>query len=185
MTEDAFFDEFGFDFEDDEDPEDTEPLRPPWWRPVLIGIAAVTAAAMLLLPLYNVINSGQAVADNGLEVCGWDYCVVQDAARQAGIGDTMSLLANTFLSDDEARRLASTLLDHLNESNVSFVVVDRLDGDLKGQYDPASRTITVERPVRAWIVLHEVAHVRAGGHGEDFQDALIGLTRWLEDNQAA
>lgn len=185
MSEDPFFDEFGFEIEHDEDPEDEEPLRPLWWRPVLIAVAALTAAAMLLVPLYNVINTAQPVADNGLEVCGWDYCIVQDAAREAGIGDSMSRLANTFLSDQEATRLAGDLLEYLRDDDVSFVIVDRLDGDLKGQYDPSSRTITVERPVRAWIVVHEVAHVPTTGHGDEFQATLVELVDWLEEGRNA
>lgn len=183
MTEEPFFDELGFEYEPDEEPQ--EPLRPPWWRPVLIGIAAITAAAMLLVPLYNVFNTTPVVADNGLEVCGWDYCIVQDAAREAGIGDSMSRLANWFLSDQEATRLADGLLGYLGEDDVSFVIVDRLDGDLKGQYDSSSRTIVVERPVRAWIVVHEVAHVPTSGHGEDFQATLVELVNWFDGGQSA
>lgn len=178
--DDPFFE--GFDFPP-EDEEEHEPLAPWWKRPLLIGIAALTAAAMLLVPLYNLIQ-GQQLADNGLEVCGFDYCIVQDAAIAAGLNEEMSRLANTFLSDNEASGLAETLLDRIGERDVSFVVVDQLGGDIKGQFDPSSRTIFVERPVRAWIVVHEVAHAKASGHGEEFQRALIELTEWIASNRA-
>jgi hypothetical protein len=56
-------------------------------------------------------------------------------------------------------------------------VVDSLEGRLGGVYDPATRSIEIERPARAWTVLHEVAHVMEGGHGQDFQEVLIELTR--------
>lgn len=178
--DDSFFEEYDFPPEED---DDTEPLAPWWRRPLLIGVAALTAAAMLLVPIYNVIQ-GRQLADNGLEVCGFDYCVVQDAAIAAGLNEEMSRLANTFLSDAEATELASVLLDRIGERDVSFVVVDQLEGDIKGQFDPTSRTIFVERPVRAWLVVHEVAHAEASGHGEDFQNALIELTEWLARNRA-
>lgn len=175
--EEPFFDELDFEPE-----ESDEPVAPPWRRPLLIGIAAVTALAMALVPLYNVINRGQPVAENGLEVCGFDYCIVQEAAMEAGISEEMNRLANTFLGDEEAANLAEALLDHLGEDGVSFIVVDHLDRDIKGQYDPSTRTILVERPVRAWIVVHEVAHAAAGGHDTDFQRVLIELTELLQGN---
>ena len=92
----------------------------------------------------------------------------------------MSRLANQYLDDGAAEDLADALLTHLDQGPVSFVVVERLDRRLEGQYVPATRTILIERPARAWIVLHEVAHTVSGGHGEDFQRTLIELTTWLE-----
>lgn len=157
-----------------------EPVAPSWRRPLLIGVAALTAVAMLLLPVYNLIDQNRSVADNGLEVCGFDYCIVQDATRAAGLDETMSRLATTYLSDEEASQFAEVLLAHLGESQVAFVVVDQLGGDLKGQYDTTTQTILVERPVRAWIVVHEAAHAVASGHGEAFQEVVIELAGWLE-----
>jgi hypothetical protein len=179
--DDPYFEEFELPPEGDDD--ELEPLGPWWRRPLLIGVAALTAAAMLLVPIYNVIQ-GQPLADNGLEVCGFDYCVVQDSAIAAGLNEEMSRLANTFLSDSEATQLAEALLGRIGERDVSFVVVDQLEGDIKGQFDPGSRTIFVERPIRAWLVVHEVAHAEASGHGDDFQSALIELTEWLARNRA-
>ncbi len=79
--------------------------------------------------------------------------------------------------------MATALLDRIGERDVSFVIVDQLDGDIKGQFDPSSRTIFVERPIRAWLVVHEVAHAEASGHGDEFQEALIDLTEWLASNR--
>ena len=182
MVDDPFFDEFDLEaFEEIE--EDLEPIAAPWRRPLLMGVAALTAAAMLLIPMYNVLR-GQQVADNGLEVCGFDYCIVQDAMIAAGLNEEMSRLANTFLDDDEADLFASALLERIGERDVAFQIVDRLDGEIKGQFDPDTRTIIVERPVRAWIVVHEVAHAEGAGHGQDFRDALIDLTEWIANSRA-
>lgn len=182
MVDDPYFDEFDLEAFDETE-EDSDPIAPPWRRPLLIGIAALTAAAMLLIPMYNVLR-GQQVADNGLEVCGFDYCIVQDAMIAAGLNEEMSRLANTFLDDDEAEILASALLERIGERDVSFQIVGRLDGEIKGQFDPDTRTILVERPVRAWIVVHEVAHAEAPGHEEGFREALIELTEWIANSRA-
>lgn len=157
------------------DDTDEGPLEAPAWRrPFLAAVSLLVVAAMAVLPLYNLIDS-RPVADNGLELCGFDYCVVQEAVRAAGLEPTMSRLANTYLPDEEARVFAAELVALLGEAPVTVAVVDRLGGRIEGQYDPASRTILVERPVRAWTVLHEAAHVPGGGHGTDFLRTVIGL----------
>jgi hypothetical protein len=167
----------GWDLEE----EPFEPVPPrPWRRRLIIAVAALTAFAMAAVPLYNLIDRSPPVADNGLAVCGFDYCIVQDGMRRAGEDGPMNLLANTYLTDAEAERLASTLVTHLGEAPVRFVIVDHLDGQIKGQYSPSTRTIVVERPASAWIVLHEVAHAMSSGHGENFQVTLVDLTRWLD-----
>lgn len=168
--------EEGWDLED----EDLEPIEPPPWRkPLLIAVAALTAVAMAIVPLYNVFFA-RTVADNGLEVCGFDYCVVVEAVRDAGLNLTMSRLANTFLDDSETLELVEAATDYLGVAPVALEVVDDLEGRLGGVYDPANRVIRIERPSRAWIVLHEVAHVDAGGHDGDFQRVLIELARWAD-----
>jgi hypothetical protein len=167
----------GWDLEE----ESFEPVAPrPWRRRLIISVAALTAFAMAAVPLYNLIDTNPPIADNGLAVCGFDYCIVQEGMRRAGADGSMNLLANTYLTDAEAERLASTLVTHLGQAPLRFVIVDRLDGQLKGQYDPSTRTIVVERPASAWIVIHEVAHAMSSGHGENFQAVLVGLTRWLD-----
>jgi predicted metal-dependent hydrolase len=48
-------------------------------------------------------------------------------------------------------------------------------------YDVETRTISIERPARAWTVLHEVAHVLEPGHGADFQRVVIDLATVIEE----
>jgi hypothetical protein len=162
---------------DSYDDEHEPPAPPPWRKPVLIVTAAVTALAMALVPLYNVFFT-RDVADNGLEVCGFDYCVVVEAVTEAGLDLTMSRLSTTFLDDTEAARLTDAATDHLDVASVGLEIVDDLEGRLGGLYDPSTREIRIERPARAWTVLHEVAHTRESGHGDGFQRVLIELARW-------
>ena len=167
---------------DHEDDNDEGQLDPPIWRrPLIIGVALLTAVAMALVPLYNLVGGGgRAVADNGLEVCGFDYCVVQAEIRSTGLDLAMSRFSNIYLDDEGATRLADLLVGYLNIQPVSVVVVDRLEGRVGGLYDPPTRTILIERPARAWTVLHEVSHAVASGHGDDFLAAVLDLTEWLD-----
>lgn len=159
-----------------------EPPEKPVWRRWLIPVVAVvTVIALAMIPLYNLLDPAPPVADNGLAVCGFDYCIVQDAIRDAGLDTDMSRLANTFLDDGQAEELAKGLASDAGVALGGFEVVDRLEGQIKGVFDPATGIIYVERPIRAWIVVHEVAHLVASGHGTGFQRALIELTRSLSD----
>lgn len=169
----------------EEDLWDTEPDPPPppprWRRRVITAVGVLVAAAMLAAPAWNIFDrANPPLSDSGLELCGFDYCIVQDAVREAGLGVTMSRLANTYVDEDEARSFAFELLAYLGEESVRVEVVDQLDGRIAGQYQGADRLILLERPVRAWIVLHEVAHVVASGHGEIFHEAIIDLARHVE-----
>ncbi len=165
----------------DEGSEDDEPA-PAWRRPVLVAVAIVTAIALASVPIYNVIFA-RSVADNGLEVCGFDYCVVQEAVRDAGLDSTMSALAHTFLDEAEARAFADELTDHLGIDRIGLVVATRLEGRLGGVYEPSTRSISIESPARAWTVLHEVAHAVQAGHGEAFQEVVIDLAEWSETSR--
>lgn len=177
-----FFAEDGFFEDDDFLEEEIEPAPPTWRRPVLIVVAALTAAAMIIVPLYNVFFAA-SVADNGLEVCGFDYCVVQDGVREAGLDLEMSRLSNTFLDEAEARALANELTDFLGIQRVGLVVVDELDGRLGGVYDRGERLVSIESPARAWTVLHEVAHAVEPGHGREFQEVVIDLASYMESGE--
>lgn len=176
---DDSFDEWDPDGWDVDEGEGLEPAAPTWRRPVLIAVAAITALSMAMVPLYNVLFA-TTVADNGLEVCGFDYCVVQERVRAAGLDLTMSRLSNTFLEEGEARQLADELTEHLGVDPVGLRVVEDLDGRLGGVYDRGSRSISIESPARAWTVLHEVSHVVESGHGEEFQAVVIELAAYLE-----
>ena len=72
---------------------------------------------MLLLAVpgfYNLFESSQPqIADNGLEVCGVDYCVVQEEVAAAGLMPEMVVLANTYLTDEDATTLAASLVGSL------------------------------------------------------------------------
>ena len=84
-----------WDHEDDNDEGQLDP--PVWRRPLIIGVALLTAVAMALVPLYNLVGGGgRAVADNGLEVCGFDYCVVQAEIRSIGLDLAMSRFSNIY-----------------------------------------------------------------------------------------
>lgn len=161
------------DLWDDGEELDTDP-HPAWRRPLLIAVAIVTAVALALVPIYNVFFTS-TIADNGLEVCGFDYCVVEDAVRVAGMGSVMSRMFHSVLSDEEAVTLAGQLTDHLGIDPVAVVVVDDLEGRVGGVFDPATRSIAIERPARAWTVMHEVAHAVETDHGAAFQKSLIDL----------
>lgn len=164
----------------DDDEDDFDSYEPPSWRrPLLISVAALTAVALALVPIYNVFRA-RSVADNGLEICGFDYCVVQEAVTEAGVDLTVSRLNNTLLDEAESQGLADALTDFLDIRPVSLSVVDELDGRLGGVYDPGTRSILIERPARAWTVIHEVAHAVETGHGDDFQRLVIELAQWVE-----
>jgi hypothetical protein len=178
--DDDLYDENWFFDPDDLDPDDLEPVPPPPWRqPLLIAVAALTAVALAIVPLYNVI-AGSPVSDSGLEICGFDYCIVQEAVGEAGLNSTMSRLSHTFLDEDDARALANELADYLGIPPVGLRVVDRIEGRIGGFYDPVDRVVEIESPARAWTVLHEVAHAVETGHGPAFQQVVIELTAYLE-----
>ena len=169
--------ELSFDaWEEYDEPTPEELARAQWRRRVILAVAIITVAAMAAIPVFNLINQGsRPVADNGLEVCGFDYCEVQDAVRAAGFGTEMARFSALFLSDSDAADLVDALVGYLGEDPVEFEVVDRLDWRIQGQYEPDIRTIRVERPVTVWIVLHEVAHVPTSGHGDEFVSVLVDL----------
>ena len=164
------------DWEDQYEPIEAAPT---WRKPVLIAVAAVTAIALAMVPLYNVFRA-RTVANNGLEVCGFDYCVVQEAAVDAGVDLVMSQLWNTFVDQEAARDFAAEITDHLGVDPVGLQVVEDLEGRLGGVYDAESRSIQIAHPARAWTVLHEVAHAVETGHGPEFRELVIELARWVD-----
>lgn len=169
--------EISFDEWDDEK-EEIESSPPGWRKPMLIVVAFVTAVAMAMVPVYNLFWS-RTFADDGLEVCGFDYCVVQEFVRAAGLDLEMSRLSNTFLDETKAQELAAELTGYLAIDPVGLTVVADLEGRLGGVFDPATRSIEIERPARAWTVIHEVAHAVETGHDEDFQAVVIDLAGWV------
>jgi hypothetical protein len=175
--EELLFEEW--DIEDEE--VETSPAAR-WRRPVVVAVSIVVALSIALLPLYNLFDGrNPPIAENGLEICGYDYCTVYDAVVEAGLDLEMSRLANLILDDAEASLMAIALTSYLGIEEVELLVVDQLGARLGGVYDPATRSILIERPANAWVVTHEIAHAVAAGHGPDFQDVIIELTEWLAD----
>jgi hypothetical protein len=151
----------------------------PWRRRVILIVAVLAAFSLAAGPLYNLIDRGQPpTADNGLEICGFDYCIVQDSIRDAGLEPESGELANLILTDDEARDLGMELTEYLEVDPIELTVVERLGGRLGGVFDPNHRTIVIERPATAWVVSHEVAHAVAAGHGGEFTAALVDLVEY-------
>jgi hypothetical protein len=146
------------------------------WR--LIGIVAVLS--MLVLPLLGLLNARPQFADNGLEVCRFDYCEVERQALDEGIGGTMAAMSSIIVPDSEVQAVVDELTLVVGGPSVTAVVVDRLPGDLAGRYDPSERLIEIDRPANLWVIAHEVAHTVASGHGDDFMAALIELGGYLE-----
>lgn len=183
-TDIYFHDDDLFDPWAEEELEEETPGPPRWRRPAIVIVAAVTALALAVVPLYNLFGRTPPLADNRLEVCGFDYCVVQERVAEAGLVVVMGRLSTTFLNDDQAVVLADEIAEFLDVDPVSLTVVDRLEGRLGGVYDGANRRILIERPARAWTVVHEMAHVVSTGHGESFVEALVEIARWLDANNS-
>ena len=144
-------------------------------------IAAVVAVAMLSVPVWNVLDLREPpVADNGLEICGPDYCDVFEAVRDAGYDTELIRLSSTYISDEEALALTEELVEELGEDPVTVEVLDRLPGATAGRYLGSERLVQLERPVRLWTVVHEAAHTASAGHEGDFQQTLVDLVDWLK-----
>ena len=172
------------DFEvDDWDEPDEDPIGrrriPLSWR--IIGVAA--ALSMFSIPLFNLIDARTPqIADNGLEVCRFDYCVVEQHIVAAGMGTTMAEMASLVVPDSEVQSYVDAMIDVVGGPQVTVEVVDELPGDLGGRYSPASRLIQIDRPATVWIIAHEVAHTVSQGHDEEFRETLEGLGRFFERN---
>lgn len=105
---------------------------------------------------YSIVDP--TVGDQ-LEVCSWDYCLVHDR-----IGDARIEQFTYVISLDEARAIARSVTDSLDLPSVSIETRD-LAGELAGFYDPATASITLDEPIVAWTVIHELAHhVVASSH---------------------
>ena len=166
--------------------EDDPPRRDPRRRAVLGGVAALIAAAMLAIPFWQVIDGvNPPISDTGLEICRFDYCIVQEAVIDAGLGPVMTEMSGTFLDLEEAQAFADLLLSELGGLPITVVEVTRLDGRASGRFITATRTAEVERPMSRWTVMHEVVHSEEPGHGEDFLEELIDLARWWADRTSS
>lgn len=112
-----------------------------------------------------------------LEVCQWDYCVVHEHIGAERIGAFLY-----ELSREEAQQIADEVVADWRVGPVT-VSSRVLEGDLGGVYDPNDASITLDQPLIAWSLVHELAHhlvaernpVGVEGHGEIFLDTLADL----------
>jgi hypothetical protein len=158
--------------------------EPPRWRSwVIRSVALLAALALAAVPLGNYLaGDDPPVADNGLEICRFDYCAVEETMADMGLELEMIRLHGTILGDDDTAALVDRLIDVVGADPVEVRVVDDLEGRLGGVYMPASRLILIERPSNAWVVAHEVAHVIESGHGDEFRNVLADLARQLRQD---
>lgn len=148
----------------------------------LVGLMA--ALAMLAIPLWNVIDARTPqFAHNGLEVCAFDYCEVQQQVDAAGFGVIMAGASQIPVSDRDTQALVDSFSVVLDGPDVTIEVVDGIDGGVAGQYIRSERHIQVERPARVWVVAHEVAHSVSNGHDDDFLEALLELATYLDGDR--
>ena len=149
------------------------------WKVRVVALAA--AMSMLAIPLYNVIDGASPqIADNGLEVCRIDYCLIEERVRSAGLGDVMVGMAASVVPDPEVQSFVDVMVIVVGGPDITASVVDELPGDLGGRYSPATRRIEIDRPATVWLIAHEVAHSVSTGHGEEFQETLIELAEFFE-----
>lgn len=129
------------------------------------------------LPADAAAFAGIDPAGEELEVCRWDYCIVHEH-----IGDDR---IETFLyqvTPAEAQEIADEVVADWQVGPVS-VSARVLEGDLGGIYDPNNDSITLDQPLIAWSLVHELAHhlvaernpVGVEGHGEIFLETLADL----------
>jgi hypothetical protein len=176
------FDDADWDVEGDEAVlEDPIAARriPVSWR--IIG--ALAAVSMFAIPLFNVLDARTPqIADNGLEVCQFDYCVVEQYVLDAGAGLVMAEMSAVIVPDVDVQSYVDAMIDVVGGPDVQADVVDELPGDLGGRYSPASRLIQIDRPATVWVIAHEVAHTVSPGHDIAFRETLVELARFYEAN---
>lgn len=143
-------------------------------------IGVVAALSLLVIPVLNLINAGPRFADNGLEICRFDYCVVERHVFDEGLGPTMAVMSSIIIPDDEVLTVVDDMIEFVDGPAVTVEVVEELPGDLGGRYIPAERLIQLDRPVPLWVIAHEVAHTVASGHEDDFVATLVELARAFE-----
>ena len=130
---------------------------------VIVESGAVTPVSGLAPEVFvrdNTYTVIDPTAGDQLEVCKWDYCIVHDR-----IGDARIEQFTYIISIDEARAISRSVTQSLDLPSVTLETQD-LAGDLAGFYDPATAVITLDEPIVAWTVIHELAHhVLASRHG--------------------
>jgi len=116
-------------------------------------------------------------SSESLEVCDWDYCVVHDHVGLERIDD---FLYEITLAEAEA--IAAQGVEDWGVSPVS-VGSRVIPGQTGGIYDPNNGSITLDEPLMAWSLIHELAHhivteqhpQVVEGHGAEFLATLESL----------
>jgi hypothetical protein len=129
------------------------------------------------LPPGDAAFAGLDPADAQLEVCQWDYCIVHD---HIGADRIEAFLYQ--ITPAEAQEIADEVVVDWEVGPVS-VSSTTLEGDLGGVYDPNDGSITLDQPLIAWSLVHELAHhlvaernpVGVEGHGKIFLETLAEL----------
>ena len=112
-----------------------------------------------------------------LEICQWDYCIVHDHIGTVRIENFLY-----EISPAEAQAIADEVVADWDVPSVS-VSSTVLEGDLGGLYDPNTGSITLDEPLIAWSLIHELAHhivvvtdsPEVEGHGGEFLETLDAL----------
>jgi hypothetical protein len=121
--------------------------------------------------------AGLDPATEQLEVCRWDYCIVHD---HIGVDRIEAFLYE--ITPSEAQVIADEVVADWGVGPVS-VSSTILEGNLGGVYDPNDDSITLDEPLIAWSLVHEMAHhlvaernpVGVEGHGDIFLETLAEL----------
>ena len=116
-------------------------------------------------------------AGEELEVCQWDYCIVHDHIGSERIENFLY-----EITPAEAQAIADEVVSDWDVPSVS-VSSTVLEGDLGGLYDPNTGSITLDEPLIAWSLIHELAHhivvvtdpSEVEGHGDEFLETLDTL----------
>jgi hypothetical protein len=121
--------------------------------------------------------AGLDPATEQLEVCRWDYCIVHE---HIGVDRIEAFLYE--VTPSEAQEIADEVVADWQVGPVS-ISSRVLEGDLGGVYDPNNDSITLDQPMIAWSLVHELAHhlvaernpVGVEGHGDIFLETLAEL----------
>jgi hypothetical protein len=140
-------------------------------------ITPLPESEALAIPADAAAYAGIDPASEELEVCEWDYCIVHEHIGEERIGPFLY-----EISPAEAQQIADEVVADWEVGPVT-VTSRVLDGDLGGLYDPNNDSITLDQPLIAWSLVHELAHhvvaernpVGVEGHGDIFLDTLAEL----------
>jgi len=141
------------------------------------SVSPLPAAEETAIPPDSAVYAEIDPATEVLEVCQWDYCIVHDRIGAERIENFLYEISPT-----EAQAIADEVVADWDVPQVS-VSSTVLEGDLGGLYNPNTGSITLDQPLIAWSLIHELAHhivvvtspADVEGHGAEFLDTLDTL----------